>query len=189
MLIKVCGMRDADNIHAVSQLGVDLIGLIFYPKSPRFVRMISSQAGIIPDYSELRLQNIREHGSIQQQIDSSKSDVHFVGVFVDEMPQNIITRIYNYNLDYVQLHGNESVFMIDNLRCTVDPDIKPGLKIIKAISIESPRILINTRTMRGMLTSFFLIPSVPRWEAAANSSTGRCFHATQATHHSCLVVV
>ena len=139
-------MRDADNIHAVSQLGVDLIGLIFYPKSPRFVRMISSQAGIIPDYSELRLQNIREHGSIQQQIDSSKSDVHFVGVFVDEMPQNIITRIYNYNLDYVQLHGNESVFMIDNLRCTVDPDIKPGLKIIKAISIEKPEDIDKYQT-------------------------------------------
>ena len=147
-------MRDADNIHAVSQLGVDLIGLIFYPKSPRFVRMISSQAGIIPDYSELRLQNIREHGSIQQQIDSSKSDVHFVGVFVDEMPQNIITRIYNYNLDYVQLHGNESVFMIDNLRCTVDPDIKPGLKIIKAISIEKPEDIDKYKDYEGHVDLF-----------------------------------
>ncbi len=147
-------MRDADNIHAVSQLGVDLIGLIFYPKSPRFVRMISSQAGIIPDYSELRLQNIREHGSIQQQIDSCKSDVHFVGVFVDEMPQNIITRIYNYNLDYVQLHGNESVFMIDNLRCTVDPDIKPGLKIIKAISIEKPEDIDKYKDYEGHVDLF-----------------------------------
>ena len=55
MLVKVCGMRDADNIREVSQLGVDMIGFIFYPKSPRFVQMISSKAGIIPDYSEERI--------------------------------------------------------------------------------------------------------------------------------------
>ena len=147
-------MRDAENIHAVSQLGGDLIGLIFYPKSPRYVRMISSHAGIIPDYSEQRLHNICEYDSMQQQTNSSKSDVHFVGVFVDEMPQNIIARIYNYNLDYVQLHGNESVIMIDNLRRTVDPDIKPGLKIIKAISIEKNEDIDKYKEYEGHVDLF-----------------------------------
>ena len=52
-LIKVCGMRDAQNIREVAALGVNLIGLIFYPKSPRYVESISSDAGIIPDYSSL----------------------------------------------------------------------------------------------------------------------------------------
>ena len=52
-LIKVCGMRDAQNIREVAALGVNLIGLIFYPKSPRYVQSISSDAGIIPDYSSL----------------------------------------------------------------------------------------------------------------------------------------
>lgn len=46
MVIKVCGMRDAQNIREVSQLGVDMIGMIFYPKSPRYVEMQSSHAGI-----------------------------------------------------------------------------------------------------------------------------------------------
>ena len=54
MMIKVCGMRDADNIRAVAELGVDLMGFVFYPDSPRFVQMISSHAGIIPDYSKGR---------------------------------------------------------------------------------------------------------------------------------------
>ena len=58
-----------------------------------------------------------------------------VGVFVDDMPQNIVTRVYNYSLDYVQLHGNESPVMIDNLRRTLDPDILPGVKIIKTLSV------------------------------------------------------
>ncbi len=32
--IKVCGMTEAENIREVEQLGVDMIGFIFYPKSP-----------------------------------------------------------------------------------------------------------------------------------------------------------
>ena len=46
-------MRDAQNIREVAALGVNIIGLIFYPKSPRYVQSISSDAGIIPDYNGL----------------------------------------------------------------------------------------------------------------------------------------
>ena len=117
-------MRDARNIREVSQLGVDMIGMIFYPKSPRYVEMQSSHAGIIPDYAKEDI-NIK----------SSKSPAR-VGVFVDDMVQNIVTRVVNYHLDYVQLHGNEPRTMCENLRLTLDPDIRPGIKIIKAISVS-----------------------------------------------------
>ena len=124
MVIKVCGMRDARNIREVSQLGIDMIGMIFYPKSPRYVEMQSSHAGIIPDY-------VKEDINIK----SSKTPAR-VGVFVDDMVQNIVTRVVNYHLDYVQLHGNEPREMCENLRLTLDPDIRPGIKIIKAISVS-----------------------------------------------------
>ena len=117
-------MRDAQNIREVSQLGVDMIGMIFYPKSPRYVEMQSSHAGIIPDYAKEDI-NIK----------SSKTPAR-VGVFVDDMVQNIVTRVVNYHLDYVQLHGNEPREMCENLRSTLDPDIRPGIKIIKAISVS-----------------------------------------------------
>ncbi len=117
-------MRDARNIREVSQLGVDMIGMIFYPKSPRYVEMQSSHAGIIPDY-------VKEDINIK----SAKSPAR-VGVFVDDMVQNIVTRVVNYRLDYVQLHGNEPREMCENLRLTLDPDIRPGIKIIKAISVS-----------------------------------------------------
>ena len=39
-MIKVCGMTDADNIRDVEVLGVDMIGFIFYPKSPRYLYQI-----------------------------------------------------------------------------------------------------------------------------------------------------
>ena len=64
MIIKVCGMRETENIREVAELGVDMMGFIFWPESPRFVKMISAQAGIIPDYSEERLRKAR--GNSQQ---------------------------------------------------------------------------------------------------------------------------
>ena len=133
MVIKVCGMRDAQNIREVSQLGVDMIGMIFYPKSPRYVEMQSSHAGIIPDYAkeDVGVSDSSENSSK----DSSKTPAR-VGVFVDDMVQNIVTRVVNYHLDYVQLHGNEPREMCENLRSTLDPDIRPGIKIIKAISVS-----------------------------------------------------
>ena len=37
MLVKVCGMREPGNVKQVAQLGVDMMGFIFYPKSPRYM--------------------------------------------------------------------------------------------------------------------------------------------------------
>lgn len=132
-------MRDTENIREVSQLGIDMMGFIFYPKSPRYVQMLNSKAGIIPDYSEERMQRMAaltrdEECAIDEEQMTHR--VKRVGVFVDDMPQNIVTRVYNYGLDYIQLHGNEPRETIENLRATLDPDIKPGIKFIKAISVS-----------------------------------------------------
>ena len=150
MKVKVCGMRDAENIREVSSLGVDMLGFIFYPKSPRYVQMISSKAGIIPDYSEERL---------DKAIHSADSDVCVgrparVGVFVDDMPQNIVTRVYNYGLDYIQLHGNEPRETCENLRATLDPDIKKGIRIIKAISVSTAEDIQKYKEYVGAVDLF-----------------------------------
>ena len=80
-MIKVCGMREAENIREVEALGIDMMGFIFWPKSGRYV---SEQ----PEYLPTKCQR--------------------VGVFVDEDPE-LVKRIANsYGLDYVQLHGSES---------------------------------------------------------------------------------
>ena len=41
MLIKVCGMRDPENIRRVATVGIDWMGFIFYARSPRFVGDVS----------------------------------------------------------------------------------------------------------------------------------------------------
>jgi len=136
MIIKVCGMRDARNIHEVSQLGIDWIGLDFIPNSERYVSQIASCAGIIPDYSSLS-------DLSSDKLSQQKEDPVLCGVFADDMPQNIVTRVVNFDLDIVQLNGEESMVMIDNLRRTLDPDIHAGIKIMKRLVITKREDIEN----------------------------------------------
>ena len=157
MIIKVCGMREPENIRAVAALDIDLMGFIFYPSSSRFVQMISSRAGIIPDYSEERLIKAKHVGKKQENDASEAVGEQFagpkrVGVFVDDMPQNIVTRVYNFKLDYVQLHGNESPVMIDNLRRTL-ADIRP-VKVLKTIKVDGKEDFAKCKEYEGMVDYF-----------------------------------
>lgn len=150
-LIKVCGMRDGENIRQVTALGVDWIGMIFWPKSPRNVTMIPTHAGIIPDRvpSDLPLQT-----ETQSSDQLSQKQFSRVGVFVDEMAQNIITRAVNFKLDLIQLHGHESPTFIRNLRATLDPDLRPGIRIIKAISVSNREDIATYRQYEDCVDYF-----------------------------------
>ena len=81
MIIKVCGMRDAENIRAVEALGIDLMGFIFWPDSSRY-------AGEKPAYLP---------GNCRR-----------VGVFVDASLQDILAAVHAFRLDILQLHGHET---------------------------------------------------------------------------------
>lgn len=151
LIIKVCGMRDTDNINDVSALDINWMGFIFYPKSLRYVRQISSNAGIIPDYSSLK----------EKATADDAGRIRRVGVFVDDMPQNIVTRVFNYHLDIVQLHGSESPVMIDNLRRTLDPDIRKGIKIMKAISVKSDDDILKCKDYEGHVDYFLFDTKTP----------------------------
>ena len=159
MKIKVCGMRDAQNIRDVAALDIDLMGFIFYPKSPRFVSLISSQAGIIPDYSPERL-NMAVNADGKPGYIFPKR-IKRVGVFVDEMPQTIITYVYNYSLDYIQLHGKETPTLIDNLRRTLVPDLVPDIKVIKAFGITSADDLQQCEAYEGYADLFLFDTRTP----------------------------
>ncbi len=136
MIIKVCGMREPQNIRDVAEAGADWIGFIFCTDSPRYVEQISFGAGFMPDFAPWKI------------VEASK-DRKKVGVFVDDMPQSIITRIVNFRLDIVQLHGSESPVMIDNLRNSVVPDLASSIQIVKAINIGCIDDLKNAKQYEG----------------------------------------
>ncbi len=143
-------MREPANIREVSQLDIDLMGFIFWQKSSRYVSSELSYAGIVPD---------RADTGVLDGISSRK--LKTVGVFVDEMPQTVITNVYNYHLDYIQLHGSESRVYIDNLRRTLVPDIAPDVRIIKALSIKEPSDVARWREYDGAVDMFLFDTKCP----------------------------
>lgn len=151
MIIKVCGTRDAKNIHALAELGVNWIGFDFRPDSPKFVRQISSRAGIIPDYGS------RDAAMGKETVQNESANGCFpqcFGVFADDMPQNIVTRVVNFKLTMVQLDGEESRIMINNLRSTLDPDIREGINIMKTLHIQTVEDLMQMREYEGAVDCF-----------------------------------
>ena len=165
MIIKICGMRDADNIRAVAELGVDMLGFDFRPESPRFVRMVSSLAGTIPDYSE---EQVRQKKNLSESPSQPLRQPARVGVFADDMPQSIVTRVYNYQLDFVQLNGNESRVMIENLKRTLEPDIRAGVRVIKTLTVITPDDIEQYKDFEGVADLFlFVVKSLeerPDWQ-------------------------
>lgn len=81
MKLKVCGMKYSDNIKEVAALQPDYLGFIFWEPSKRYFK------GSIPETSA----NIKK-----------------VGVFVNAPLEVVISAVDKYNLQAVQLHGNES---------------------------------------------------------------------------------
>ncbi len=162
LLIKVCGMRHTDNIRAVSQLPIDYMGLIFYPKSSRYVGMASSGTGLLPDIADKAIIGL---GNI-----TVSSYINKVGVFVNASAQDIITHVVNFRLDAIQLHGSETPTFIRNLKATLIPDICPKIKVFKAISIASAEDFGKCSQYEGVVDMF-----VFDTKCAGHGGSGRQF--------------
>ena len=115
MKIKVCGMRNPQNILSLAKLNPDYIGLIFYLESKRFVSD--------PDKAVLS---------------SLPSSIKLTGVFVDEKEEEVFQKLVLYGLSAVQLHGTESPLYCENLRKKFKNQL-PAVKIdlIKAFGVYS----------------------------------------------------
>jgi len=87
MRIKVCGLTIADQFLQLDELGIELGGFIFYPKSPRYVFNHLNAA----DIKKLKGQSINK-----------------VGVFVNETIEDVLKIVDNCGISIVQLHGDET---------------------------------------------------------------------------------
>ncbi|SHG45699.1 phosphoribosylanthranilate isomerase [Chryseolinea serpens] len=81
--LKICGMRDGENIREVAALSPQYMGFIFYRKSPRFV----GDDFVMP---------------------AIPASIKKVGVFVNETTETILNLASRYDLTLIQLHGNET---------------------------------------------------------------------------------
>ena len=78
MMVKVCGLRRPEQIEPIADFS-DLIGFIFYSKSPRYIDKPANSSNALR-----------------------------VGVFVNEKMEVILDKVKQHKLDFVQLHGQES---------------------------------------------------------------------------------
>jgi phosphoribosylanthranilate isomerase len=85
MRVKVCGITEAAQLHQLNDLGATFGGLIFYPKSPRYVlrHMTTSQL-------------------------KKETQVNKVGVFVNATVEEVLHMVDECRLHMVQLHGDET---------------------------------------------------------------------------------
>lgn len=135
MIVKVCGMRDTENIRAVEQLDIQMMGFIFHPRSARYVERL-------PAYMPKHIRR--------------------VGVFVNEDNQHILSIAGEYNLDYIQLHGNEPPCQCRELKAE-------GLGIIKAFSISDASDLAVCPAYETLCDFFLFDTKTPLYGGSGQS--------------------
>jgi phosphoribosylanthranilate isomerase len=107
MKIKICGLKNQENILSLSKLELDMMGFIFYAESLRFV-------GEEFDHSLLQ---------------TLSPAIEKVGVFVDEKIEIVLDKVHKFGLNKVQLHGNESAEYCNKLKAK-------NISIIKAFNLD-----------------------------------------------------
>lgn len=99
------------NVNEVAALQPDYLGFIFYEKSAR-----NFEADEIPAYP----------------------DIKKVGVFVDASISFVMKKIKKYKLDVIQLHGNESVFFINEINQNIfNSNLGNGVEVWKVLSVDT----------------------------------------------------
>ena len=106
LLVKVCGMRDAATLADIAALEPDFLGFIFAPKSPRFVGEVLAP----------------------ERVQALPPTIWKVGVFVNEITENILATAHRFGLAAVQLHGQETPAQCEELN-------EAGLLVMKAFSV------------------------------------------------------
>lgn len=128
-------MREPENIRAVEECAIDMMGFIFYPQSPRFV---AKKPGYLPD------------------------KIRRIGVFVDMSLEDIRSRIAEYGLYGVQLHGNEPPHLCEALRSN-------GVKVIKAFPIRDRFSLEACRNYEPVCDYFLFDTPTPGYGGAGTT--------------------
>lgn len=130
---KVCGLKHSENIRQVCQLPIDMIGLIFYEKSPRYAGGLDAKA-----------------------LETLPSFIRKTGVFVNASGEYILSKVGQYGLQQVQLHGNESPAFCRELK-------SGGIKIIKAFPLRESGDLSVTIPYEGACDYFLFDAKTPQF--------------------------
>jgi phosphoribosylanthranilate isomerase len=108
--VKICGITNHEDAMAAAEMGADMLGFNFYPKSPRYLK---------PDQAA-------------EIINRLPAFVDLVGLFVNDPFERIEQIIEQCNLDWVQLHGDETNQFCEQFRSF-------NVRTMKAIRVKDKR--------------------------------------------------
>lgn len=135
MKIKVCGLKEPENIEGVLKSAPDMVGFILYRKSPRMVEE--------KKLSKWMDQNEALFGEIKR-----------VGVFVDAKIDYVLNAVHDFKLDFVQLHGTESPEYCREIQDYWNFSSIRRAAFIKAFQVDESFDFSDTRAYEGLCTYF-----------------------------------
>ena len=127
MYIKICGITKLDQAQAIAQMGVNALGFICVPSSPRYI----SASAIAHITASLNLD--------------------LVGVFLNASAHEINQTVTQGGLNAVQLHGDESPEFCHQLRSQLDQ-----IKLIKALRVRNQADLAQAQLFSNLVDVILL---------------------------------
>ncbi|HEY5797877.1 MAG TPA: phosphoribosylanthranilate isomerase [Bosea sp. (in: a-proteobacteria)] len=146
LAIKICGLSTPETLHAALDAGVEMIGLVFHPKSPRFVT--GAQASALAAMARGRAEIVvlivdRDVGEAREIAEALKPD-------------------------WLQLHGRETPEQVGAIKAAT------GLRVMKALGIGSADDFAAVEIHRGIADRILLDAKPPK-DAAYPGGHGRVF--------------
>jgi len=138
MYIKICGITKLDQAQAIAQMGVEALGFICVPTSPRYISAITI-------------------GQITSSLISTPPDsgLDLIGVFLNASVSEICQTVAQSGLTAVQLHGDESPEFCDQVRSQLIT-AKPKIKLIKALRVKDQTGLEKAHLFSNVVDAILL---------------------------------
>jgi phosphoribosylanthranilate isomerase len=137
MNIKVCGITQLKQLQQLDGLNIEFAGLIFVKDSPRYV-------GDSLDKDAVK---------------NADFDLKKVGVFKNPEMIDVLDAIDEYGLDVVQLHGDETPEMCEDLSSEVE--------VIKAFSIDA-----DTKDIDALVADYDAVCDYYLFDTKADGESG-----------------
>jgi phosphoribosylanthranilate isomerase len=110
LIVKICGLSSEETVDAALDAGADMIGLVLFPKSPRFVTLARA--------AELASR--------------ARGRAEIVALTVDMDDASIDRMVETLTPDWLQMHGSESFEAVAAVRSAF------GVKVMKALPVSAP---------------------------------------------------
>lgn len=135
--VKICGLADDVSIDAAVEAGADMIGFVFFEKSPRNVSL--SIAERLAQYARQK-----------------SSEILVTALVVNPKDQALSELVSVLRPDFVQLHGAESPARVEAVQNTFN------VRVIKAIGVETQQDVDDALVYDGVANRVLFDAKPPR---------------------------